>query len=406
MKETVEILLSADDQASQKLAAVAKATEQNVKQIKDVGGKAKASTELVGQLAGAFGNSQIAGFAGQLAGLTDKIGAFSEVSKAGGLGALAFQGGLIAATGAISFGIGKAIGDVVFETKRWADELENAKKKILEIDNQMSSLQQNRFANAREDLSLIADPAEREAAIKSQTEALKKQLGEEQNSVERLSASLEEANAIKKEGRNWNETLAEMNARITSRAAELAQAEKTKKATQDEITALEKLTSQRTKEVEAIKTANATKLQWEQLVAAERQKNVDERIKEAELAQKEFEDELKNVEALKKAEEDRSKKDQEAQAALNAKQADDNARKMQEEQEAAQALAERMGAATTNTASESRLLTRGPSQDKTVEVASNTAKANELLAEIPQLIATALAAILPKTKGVQIEKVS
>lgn len=367
--------------------------------FKEMGGKAKAGTELFGTIANLSGGSQLGGFAGQLAGLTDKIGAFSEVSKAGGAGAMAFKGGLVAATGVIAFGIGKAIGDVVFETKRWADELENAKKKIIEIDNQMSELQQNRFSDAREDFSLIDDPAEREAAIKSQTELLKKQLGEEQNSVERLSASLEEANAIKKEGRNWFETPAEMNARITSRAAELAQAEKTKKATQDEIAELEKLTSQRAKEVEAIKTANATKLQWQQLVAEDQQKNIDERIKEAELANKEYEDELKNVEALKKAEEDRASKEKEAQAALNAKQSEDAARKLEQDQEAAEGLAERLGAATTNAASESRLLTRGPSQDKTVEVAANTAKANEILANLPSLIATALTPLVGKDKA-------
>ena len=80
--ESVKILIEAEDQASAKIAAASKEVENRIKNIKDVGGKAKASTEFLGTLAGALGGSEIAGFASQLGGLTEKVSAFSEVQKA------------------------------------------------------------------------------------------------------------------------------------------------------------------------------------------------------------------------------------------------------------------------------------------------------------------------------------
>ena len=124
--EAVKILIEAEDLASSKVAQAAAKIDQNVKKIKDVGGKAKASTEFIGQLAGQLGGSEISAFAGQLGGLTEKISQFAEVSKLGGAGALAFKAGLVGVVGALSYNIGKSIGDIVFETERWNKELEDA----------------------------------------------------------------------------------------------------------------------------------------------------------------------------------------------------------------------------------------------------------------------------------------
>jgi len=358
MSEGVEILLSADDQASAKMAAMTKNIENNVKNIKDTGSKAKASTEFFGQIANVTGNSQLGGYASQLAGLTEKIGQFSEVSKAGGVGALAFQAGLVGAAGVISFGIGKALGDVIFETKRWTDELEAAKKKMGEIDNQMLSMHQKQLKQRRE-IFEASGGGDNEAMIKA----------------ERANEQLETAKKIKKE--NWTETPAEMNGRIDTATAAVALAEEKLKATRAEVSAYEDMVSVHAKELEAIKQTQATKLQWEQAVAEDRQRNVNERIKEAELAQKEYEDELKNIEALKKADEERNRNAIENQLNLNQKLAEDNARRFEDEQAAAASLAMRMGAATTNTASESRLLTRGPSQDQSTVIAANTQRQAE-----------------------------
>jgi hypothetical protein len=374
MSEGVEILLSADDQASQKMAALTKNIENNVKNIKDTGSKAKASTEFFGQIANVTGNSQLGGYASQLAGLTEKIGQFSEVSKAGGVGALAFQAGLVGAAGVISFGIGKAIGDVVFETKRWTDELEAAKKKMGEIDQQMLTIHQKQLKQRRE-IFEASGGGDNEAMIKAEISALEKKLSTEQQSLERANEQLATAKQIKKE--SWTETPVEMNGRLDTATKAVALAEEKLKATRAEVSAYEDMVSVHAKELEAIKQTQAIKLQWQQAVAEDRQRNVNERIKEAELAQKEYEDELKNIEALKKADEERNRKAIENQLNLNQKLAEDNARRFEDEQAAAASLAMRMGAATTNTATESRLLTRGPSQDQSTIIAANTQRQAE-----------------------------
>lgn len=165
-----------------------------------------------------------------------------------------------------------------------------------------------------------------------------------------------------------------MNGRIDTATQAVALAEDKLKATRSEVSAYEEMIGVHAKELEAIKLTQATKLQWEQAVAEDRERNVNERIKEAELAQKEYEDELKNIEALKKADEDRMRKAIENQLNLNQKLAEDNAKRFEDEQAAAAALALRIGEATTNTATESRLLNRGPSQDASTQIVENTRK--------------------------------
>ena len=121
--ESVGILIEADDQASAKLQQVADNADRQVKRIKEVGQKAKASTEFVGTLANQLGGTQLGGFAGQLAQLTERISNFSEVSKAGGAGALAFKAGLVAATAIASYKVGEALSDWAFQTGAWKKEL-------------------------------------------------------------------------------------------------------------------------------------------------------------------------------------------------------------------------------------------------------------------------------------------
>lgn len=126
MSEGVEVVISADDQASGKLNDVADNIDAKVKRIKEVGGRAKASTEFIGTLASSLGSSELASFAGGLGQLTERISAFSEVSKAGGGGALAFKAGLLGVAAVAGYKIGTMIGDWAFETERWTKQLREA----------------------------------------------------------------------------------------------------------------------------------------------------------------------------------------------------------------------------------------------------------------------------------------
>jgi len=186
---SAKVIIDAEDLASKKIADAAKAIEQNVKNIKEVGGKAKASTEFIGTLATSLGGSEIGSYASQLAGLTDKVSQFSEVSKAGSVGALAFKAGLVAAVAAIAFKVGEAFGNVIFNTAKMTREFERAKDAASELNTELARANDQRFANAKEDIELIRDPKEKRAA----QEALFKQLD---NDVQAISGQLKESTKI------------------------------------------------------------------------------------------------------------------------------------------------------------------------------------------------------------------
>lgn len=235
--EAVKILIEAEDLASAKVAQAAAKIDQNVKKIKDVGGKAKASTEFIGQLAGQLGGSEISAFAGQLGGLTEKISQFSEVSKLGGAGALAFKAGLVGVVGALSFNVGKSIGDWWFETDRWNKELEKAIENSDRLTKKMIDL---RNVQLRDDLTAIGfldSPEDQIEAIKELIAAEQKRSGDKQAAIDReiaaqkkLAAEFNATNALRDVGINIGETSAEKMSK-----ANIETLEKEKAAIQENI---------------------------------------------------------------------------------------------------------------------------------------------------------------------------
>jgi hypothetical protein len=453
MSEGVEFLISADDEASAKFAQVARNAESSVKQIKDVGGKAKASTEFIGTIANLTGNSQIAGFAGQLAGLTDKIGQFSEVSKAGGAGAMAFKGGLIAATAVISFGIGKAIGDIVFETKKWNDELENAKKKLVEIDQKTAKIQKMKLSDSRELIMAEADPEARRKLIEAESAALTKQLAIQEQARDSAQKTLEAEKLAKEEHTNIYDTPAMIKEKIDAAQRLVDSSQATVDATREERDEYDKMIGAHAQQVEAIRATSAAKekskgfieslkLEVEYLRATKEEqlaldaaRNATPEMQDEALALLKERDALKaKAEAEKQAADEKKKQEQEEAKAVEdfikqqkdkKKQVEDlikseqeriDLRKIELEQGAAAAKIEQLkrkgvdettaqnlvaqdeeikrreqqldsgssskfGEATTNTASESRLLTRGPSQDNGVALLKTN---QEMLAEMKE----------------------
>ncbi len=157
MSESVKILIEADDQASRKIAAAAKNVETSVKNIKTTGEQAKKSTEFFGSIANALGGSELGAYASQIAGITEKTSQFAEVQKLGGAGALAFKAGLAGVAGVIAFGIGKALGDVIFQTSKWTEEMAKATR---ESDRLNKSLQEtNAYAQSlrAKEISLLPE---------------------------------------------------------------------------------------------------------------------------------------------------------------------------------------------------------------------------------------------------------
>ena len=168
MSEAVEILIKADDQASAKLAAVAtnaqNAGKKTADAFKDSGRNVKATTDLFSQLASMSGNSELAGLANVVGGVSEKVGQFSEVSKKGALGAVGFKLGLMGLAATAGFAVGKVLADIVWQTEKFERAMANAKEAAALLDEQLKRTFSTIAANARGDIELIRNPEEKRAA--------------------------------------------------------------------------------------------------------------------------------------------------------------------------------------------------------------------------------------------------
>lgn len=174
--ESVQILIEAEDKASAKVASATDAIDQNIKSVKDTGAKAKASTEFIGVLANQLGGTDIASYAGQLAGLTEKVGQFSEMQKAGGAGALAFKAGLISLVATLAFNVGQSIGNAIFQTDKWNRMLAESRARIQELRDAANTVRGMRFAQDLEDVKLIKNPEEQAAEARKLYNSIDKNL--------------------------------------------------------------------------------------------------------------------------------------------------------------------------------------------------------------------------------------
>jgi DNA repair exonuclease SbcCD ATPase subunit len=226
--------------------------EANAATMKDMGGQAKKTGDFVRTLASLTGNSEIAGLAGQIGDIADKAGKFSEVSKAGGAGAMAFKLGLVGLVATIGAGIGKAIGDVVFQTAKWERAMQSAKDEAKLLDDQLKRTQANMFSMRKEDIELIRDPDQKRAAHKQLLDELNRDIQALSGNVTKGKREVEEwadAWQVTGERKALAAMAEEQLATDQERLASL-------KAQRDEIV---KITSVRADENAAIRAANEAK---------------------------------------------------------------------------------------------------------------------------------------------------
>jgi hypothetical protein len=162
--DAIKIVIEAEDKASAQAISASRNIENAVKGVKETGQKAKASTEFIGVLAGQLGGSQFQQAAGGVAAITEKVGQFSEVMKAGGVGAMAFQAGITLLVTTLSFNLGKAIGESIFGVQELKDEFGEAQTQVEAFTARMNEAANKGFKEKLEDLSLIKDPAKQQNA--------------------------------------------------------------------------------------------------------------------------------------------------------------------------------------------------------------------------------------------------
>lgn len=252
MSNSVDILIRADDQASRPLQNVSNSLDASASKFQQAGKKAKAATEIVGAFANITGSSELAGFAGQVAGVTEKLSGFAEQAKNGGAASLGFKAGLVGLVATVSFGLGKALADVIWKTAEFEKQMEMTAAQSKLLDKSVSDLQSRMMSQAREDVELIQDPEEKQAAYKAliddlnkNIDGVSKQVEKSRKEVLKWADSWQITGDRKQYAKDADEQLQKDMERLEALKRE-----------RDEIT---RNTSERAKNIEAIKAANAAK---------------------------------------------------------------------------------------------------------------------------------------------------
>jgi DNA repair exonuclease SbcCD ATPase subunit len=162
--ESVEILIEAEDLASGKFKTAAQNAESSIKRVKEVGERAKKSTEFFGSLANSLGGTAIGSFAGQLAGLTEKTTQFSEVAKTGTAGALAFKAGIVAAAASAGLSLGKMLGEQIYNLSAFSKQIKTTADNVVRATNGMAEALNRDIRFKTQEIELIKDPEAKKQA--------------------------------------------------------------------------------------------------------------------------------------------------------------------------------------------------------------------------------------------------
>jgi hypothetical protein len=144
MSEAVEILLSVDDQASQavseaakKVSAVDRDTSKATPKLLSMEKAGRTAGDAIGRIGDVLDVAEISRASGAIGGIAEQLQTAREAGeglKLGFVGTVGVAGAVFTA----SVGIGKALGDIVFQTAAWEKRLEGA----LKISQQLSARQQ------------------------------------------------------------------------------------------------------------------------------------------------------------------------------------------------------------------------------------------------------------------------
>ena len=333
MSEAVEILIKANDQASTVLASVgdnaAKAGAKTSNAFKDSGKNVKATSDLFAQLAAMSGNSQLAGLAGTVSGITEKVGQFSEISKLGKVGAMGFKLGLMGLAATAGFAVGKVLADIVWQTDKFERSMAKAKEAAAELDEQIKKNNSTMAANVREDIELIRNPEEKQAAYQKLFEDLNRDIQTASNVAAKSAREVEEwADAWQITGDRQQYAL-DAQEQLKTDKERLASL----KEQRDELT---KIVGVRAQENAAIKEANAAKDKSESYLETLRREveylkaTREEQIKIDALRNTTIEDRGEAERLLKERDAIKAKQDAEREAAAEQKRNQEDAIRMEE----------------------------------------------------------------------------
>jgi hypothetical protein len=184
--EAVQVIISADDQASQKFAQVAANAENAVRKIKDTTKATKSTAEFTGVLGNLLGGTQLGQAAGQIGQISEKMSQFSEVSAKGGAGAIAFQAGLFSLAATLGFQLGSALGNIIFQVEDYNAKLEKSAQRTKELAEESQRLLSKAFTQRMQDIEFIRNPEQKSAEYKQLNEETSRGLLKVEGDMARL----------------------------------------------------------------------------------------------------------------------------------------------------------------------------------------------------------------------------
>lgn len=278
--ENIKYLLTGEDQATSVFQKVKQAIDANDQSVGRFAKTIKTGSVITGQFSNALGALPLGPVAQQVAMVTGQFEQLYKIKQLGTSGSLAFKAGLVGIVGVLGFQLGKAIGDAIFQTKKWTGELEAAKKALDDLGNKMLSISQGQHRDRMGDIQLIRDPEKQRAAL----DAYLKQINMNIEGVNGLARRTEAARKeILEMEAAWFKS-GDFKAEIEVRKQLLAEDEKRFEMLKSQRDEIQKMTSDAQKEREALKAENDRLDALEKLAEA-----YEQEIAKIELGDREYE---------------------------------------------------------------------------------------------------------------------
>lgn len=198
MSDAVEILLSVDDQASaavsnaaKKVASVDRDTSKATPKLISMEKAGRTAGDAIGRIGDVLDVAELNRASGAIGGIAEQLQTAKEAGeglKLGFAGTLGVAGGVFTA----AVGIGKAIGDVVFQTSAWEKKLESSLKISQQLADRQRNMSQQAFGDqlTRLELGGASDEAYTELLrnVRQEAQGVSMNLRAEMSKLEKMNS--------------------------------------------------------------------------------------------------------------------------------------------------------------------------------------------------------------------------
>lgn len=154
------------DQLAQAQDRLRQRFESTEKAAQTAGEKTKVASVALQSVANLSGQGGLASLAGQIGEVAEKSELLTGSLKGGGAGALVLKAGLVALVAGVGAKIGTVLGNWIFQTEKFERAMKRATDASAAFDTQIKALQSSIKSNRMEDIELIRDPEQKQAAYK------------------------------------------------------------------------------------------------------------------------------------------------------------------------------------------------------------------------------------------------